>query len=249
MKRLFLIVVSISISTGVYYTIRYGLRPKPIPVLNATKFERPEQLGVVIYKRLRTDIRAERVVLLGSSLDVPEDFRVWDGLVKAALADHEKIVYFERTILPVDPVNRKYEVIPYDDAAVANGKLGELVKARQGKGKLILIHGLNREASHLVEQSLVRRLEVLLQHPLLALSILRLAVNATERETLEPACASPGTDLTGQGRLGCAAERVAKQMQRRALDPRNFWSVIERHGLKEYLVFVHPAGESDAKPN
>ena len=240
MKRLFWIVVAISISTGIYYTIRYGLRPKPIPVMNPTDFKRLEQVGIVAYKRLRTEVRAERVVLLGSSIEVPQDFRVWGGFVKAALADQEKLVFFERTQLPVEPVNQNYEIITYDDAAVASGALVEQVKEQVKKGPLVMIHGLTRETSHLVENSLARRLETTVQHPVLSLSILRFAITAAERESLQPPCLPPGADITGQGRLGCAAMKVARQYQRRALDANSIWSVIERHGLKEYLVFIHP---------
>ena len=59
MKRWIWFLVSIFISTGVYFTLRYGLRPKPIPVLNATEFNEAQQIGAVVYKRLRQEIRGE----------------------------------------------------------------------------------------------------------------------------------------------------------------------------------------------
>src|SRR6187200_922925 len=91
MKRWLWFLVSIVISTGVYFTLRYGLRPKPIPVLNATEFAETPQIGAVIYKRLRQEIRGERIVLLGSTPELQDYEQVWMGLLKTAVADQINI--------------------------------------------------------------------------------------------------------------------------------------------------------------
>src|SRR4051812_29815498 len=84
-KRWVWILVSIFISTGVYFTIRYGLRPKAIPVLNATEFAEVPQIGAVIYKRLRQEIRTEQLLLLGSTPELAGYEDLWVGLLKSAL--------------------------------------------------------------------------------------------------------------------------------------------------------------------
>src|SRR3954470_22627530 len=96
-KRWIFFLVSMIVSTGVYFTIRYGLRPKPIPVMNATSFNQPGEIGAVIYRRLRQEIRAERVLLLGSTPELSDYDEVWTGLLKTAAADNVNVpVFFQR---------------------------------------------------------------------------------------------------------------------------------------------------------
>src|SRR5579872_4491460 len=98
MKRWIWFAVSIFISTSVYFTIRYGLRPKPIPVMNASEFERPEQIGAVIYKRLYEEVGSERVLLLGSDKAIVQpSASMWTGFLLTARAAHTAVsVIFQR---------------------------------------------------------------------------------------------------------------------------------------------------------
>lgn len=237
MKRWLWILLAVCISTGVYYTIRYGLRPKPIPVMNPTDFTRLDQIGVVTYRRLRTDVRSERLLVLGTAEDAPEDDQVWAGFIKAAVADKEKIIYFTREGMQAAPPGNDYQTIVYDQAALDSGEFFKTVKAQLKSGQLVIVHSPTKEASHLVKASLARKLERFVQHPVLSLSTLRFALNEEESDGLQ--CLTATEDPDGNRRLGCAAQRVARHFMRKKLDPTKIWAVIERHGLKEYLVFIH----------
>src|SRR4051812_29027396 len=82
MSRWFWIAASVLISTLIYFTIRYGLSPKPIPVMNLTQFQNEEQIGADLYRRLRQNIRQERLLVLGSSADIPQIQSLWTGFLK-----------------------------------------------------------------------------------------------------------------------------------------------------------------------
>ena len=237
MRRLLWTLVSLCISTGVYFTIRYGLQPKSIPVMNPTDFENIEQLGVVIYKRLRQNIRTERLVLLGSRPEVRDEPRLWQGLLKAAAADREKIVVFARAGVELASANQAWETIVVESLNSAD--FSTRVLARISAGHLVVVHGLSTEVTHLVKGSLGREIEALVQHPVLSLSTVPLAIDQKARDELRPHCLDTGEDPDGQRRLGCAAQRVARKYSRKNLSPDKIWAVIERHGLKEYLVFLH----------
>jgi hypothetical protein len=239
MKRILWTLVSLCISTGVYFTIRYGLQPKSIPVMNPTDFQNLEQLGVVIYKRLRQSVRTERLVLLGSRAEVPEDPQVWQGFLKAAAADREKIVFFARDGRDVAPTTDAWETVNVDQALLDSGEFPRRVLARIKAGHLVVVHGLSTEVTHLVKGSLGREIEALVRHPVLSLSTMPFALDEKSRDDLRPHCLDTGEDPDGQRRLGCAAQRVARKFSRKALSPDKIWAVIERHGLKEYLVFLH----------
>lgn len=220
MKRWIWIVIAIGASTAIYFTIRYGLRPKPIPVMNATKFDRSEQIGIVIYKRLRQIVRAERVVLLGSSAGADDDQNVWQGFLKAAVADGEKLAIFN----------------PQDvDGLVFIDK----IKADIAAKSLVVVQGLTPDVSHLVAGSLSKKLEKVVGHPVLSLGSLPFIVRAEDYGDLQSQCLDAIENQTPVQRLDCAAQKVARKNLKKKLDPQQIWAVMERHGLKEYLLFIH----------
>jgi len=220
MSRWIWIIVAVCTSTAVYFTIRYGLRPKPIPVMNPTHFETAEQIGDMVYKRLRQNVRSDRMVLLGSAPGSEEDAQVWDGFARAAAADKENV-----EMLYLKDVTDKEAFFK---------RLQESIKAK----KLVLVQGLTPEVSHLVADSWSRQLDRQRKHPVLSVSVLRLAINPEEYDDVQTQCLDPN-DESGQKRLECAAQRVARKYLKRKLAPEKTWAVMERHGLKEYLLFIH----------
>jgi hypothetical protein len=239
MKRWLWVILSILISTGFYFTIRYGLRPKPIPVLNATEFSEAPQIGAVIYKRLRQEIRYESVMLLGSTPNLQEYEQVWTGLLKTALADEVKIsVLFQHEGMKIPQMQGAWETVPFNDQMVQSGELLNLVKARIEPGKLVVIHGATSEISHLVKDSLSRELDKGLERPVLALSTLSLSSKPEEQEALLAQCLSAAED-DNHMRMECAEVRVGKALMKKKISGGGIWAVMERQGLKEYLIFVH----------
>ncbi|MGZ3723411.1 MAG: hypothetical protein ACXVA9_10800 [Bdellovibrionales bacterium] len=238
MKRWIWFLVSIIISTGVYFTLRYGLRPKPIPVLNATEFSEAQQIGAVIYKRLRQEIRGERVLLLGSTPEMQEYEQVWTGLLKTAVADQVKIsVLFQHEGLKIPALEGAWETIPYSDQMIQSGELLAMVKTHLQSGKLVVIHGASTEVSHLMKASLSRILDGELGRPVLALSTLSLSLKPEEQSSLQAQCMSSEND--SQMRIECAEARVSKILTKKKPAEGKLWAVMERHGLKEYLIFIH----------
>jgi hypothetical protein len=230
---------AILISTVVYATIRYGLRPKPIPVMNATAFQQAEEIGAVIYKRLRQEVRAEQALVLGSDPDLKDYPEIWTGFLKAAVADNVKIeAFFERESLSLPWVMDGWPVVPFAPAKIASGELFNNVKARVGPGHLVVIHGPTDDVSHLTRDSLSRGLDAALQHPVLSISSVRLNLKPEEDEALQLRCVSalPGDPAA---RLDCAQARVSKILRKKKLEESPLWAVVERDGLKEYLVFVY----------
>ncbi len=240
MKRLLWIFCALFISTGVYFTIRYGLRPKPIPVMNPTEFEDPQQIGAVIYKRLRQNIIPERVIVLGSSADLKDYPGVWTGFLKTAIADKIKIdVFYQLDSLQAPESVGGWESVPFTEQMIQSGDFLNQVKIRMQAGHLVVIHGLTTEVSHLMANSLSRQLDSMAHHPVLSLSTLALTLNPDDQAGLQEMCLKPGLDGDGWARMGCAKARVGKAMLRKNMTPGKIWAVIERHGLQEYLIFIH----------
>ena len=226
---------SIFISTGVYFTIRYGLRPKPIPVMNATEFEQAPQIGAVIYRRLGDEIRSEHVLVLGSDMTLADSGEVWTGLLKTARADHVEVpVIFQREGLnSID--SGGVPIIPYNEQMVISGELVSLIKAKIQPGQLVIVHATTDEASHLHAESLSRSLDKELERPVLAFSTVNASLSAEEQERLITQCYDSHKEAAG--RIDCSQVRESKLLSKKKSG--KIWAVMERHGLKEYLVFIH----------
>ncbi len=228
------------ISTGVYFTIRYGLRPKPIPVLNPTQFQELKQIGTVLYKRLHQNIRAERIVLLGSSEEVKDYEQVWAGLIESALADKEKIVFFTREGMKPILNAAGADIVMFTEAQAQSDELFKEIGKRLQRKQLVVVHASTQEITHLVKGSISQRMDPVIRHPVLSISSLRFAIQDAEIDNLQPQClAAPEEGKEGIQRLRCAAFKVARKFLKKNLDAGHIWAVAERHGLKEYLVFIH----------
>lgn len=240
MKRWLWFILALLISTGTYFTIRYGLRPKPIPILNPTSFENLEQVGAVIYRRLRQEILNERLILLGSSAEITGFEELWNGFLKTAVADKIKIdVFFQRENVsqPLSPA--PWETILFNDSMLQSGVFFSQVKARLKAGHLVVIHGLNFEVTHLVKTSISRELDAVTQHPVLAISTWGLTLKPDEQEKLRAQCLMSIEEHVGDMTLGCVRARVAKTLLKKKRGTLPIWAVMQRHGLKEYLLFIH----------
>ena len=207
--------------------------------MSPTEFSDLEQIGAVIYKRLRQNVRAEHVVLLGSSPNVQDDFRIWSGFLKAATADGEKIVYFSPRGFPPVPANPAWESLQYEGTAIKADELLNQIKERLAAKRLIVVHAPVQDVSHFVKTSLSRQVDRIAQHPVLSISSLRFALSREEQDSLQSHCLDTQSENEGENRLSCASQKVSRKYQRKNLDASKIWAVIERHGLKEYLVFVH----------
>lgn len=229
--------LALGISSGVYFSIRYGLQPKPIPQLNPTVFDNPEQVGVVTYHALRPTLRQERVLVIGSSEAIKEYDQIWSGFVKAAQADGVKVdIVFQRDglTLPTAVQGIKTEAI-HD---LASPELLDHIKGTYQRGELALIHVKNVEATHLIADTITRRLQQLPNLPVVSISMLPLAVNEEAFEQLQPHCVDPRSDVQGENRFWCSAARISLHYLRKRLPPEKWVAAIERHGLKEFLLFV-----------
>lgn len=240
MSRWFWIVAAVLISTLIYFTIRYGLSPKPIPVMNLTEFKNEEEIGAVIERRLHQNIHQERLLILGSGPELKDPQSIWTGFLKTAIADKLKVdVFYQRQNSQAVPQVGDMQFETFDQAQVDSGKLVEDIKARIQRGHIVILHVSTTEASHLIKDSISKKLDSVLRQPVLSISTLPLAIDTKEEEGLQALCLDADKDEQGHFRLSCAAYKATRKAMRKKPDPAKIWAVLERHGLKEFLLFVH----------
>lgn len=233
------VALALAVSSGIYFSIRFGLRPKPIPMLNPTVFERADQIGVVAYKALRPSLRQERVLVLGSTPLISGYPEIWDGFLRAAIADGVKIdSVFERADLNLPDALKNLPIHSVSVADLASPEFIDAVKNTYQRGEMSVIQLLNLEATHLIAGTVTRRLSELPELPVVSVSLMPLAVNQEDFDKLEPHCVDPRNNNVGEARLWCEASRISRIYLRKHLTAEKWVAAIERHGFKEYLLFV-----------
>lgn len=240
MKRIVWIVIAVVSSVGVYFTIRYGLRPKPIPILNPTHFENPEQIGAVIYRRLRQNLRSERLLVIGSKKDLAQSAEIWNGFLKTAMADKMKIdQFYQWPNLALPTSASQLQTVYLQEADLANEDLLKNIHQSIQRGSVVIVHVPTEEATHLVKGSLTRKLEQLPNIPVFSISIVPWSINAEGTKALAEECTQPDSPDRLDLQLQCAVYRLSRKFLRKKLDPSKSWAAAERHGLKEYLLFIN----------
>lgn len=246
--------LALVLSFGLYFALKWGLKPKPIPQINPSQFESLEQVGAVTYRRLRSALRQEKMVVVGSAPWIRDYERLWNGFIAAAREDHWQIhVLFEdptlRPIKDFSDLNRRPLAWPDASAQVIKE-----IKEDLRFGHLVVVHTTFNHSAHRGETSLVKELEAAFHRPWTALTMLGFAVTAEELENLQPLCIDEMAPTSRREYAACAAARLSRRFLRKHLDPTRIWAAVEQHGLKDYFIFVHeptpPATDSDEpKPN
>lgn len=235
------VALSLALSSGIYFSIRYGLRPKPIPLLNPTVFDRADQIGIVAYRALQPSLRQERILVLGSTPSLPEYEAIWDGFIRAAIADGVKIdSVFERADLKLPESLKNFSgVHTVSEADLASPDFVKQVMNAYQRGEMALMQVLSLEATHLIAGTVTNRLQALPELPVVSVSMLPLAVRQEDFEQLQPHCLDPRDDAAAsESRLWCAASRISRSYLRKHLTADKWVAAVERHGFKEYLLFV-----------
>lgn len=231
------VVLALVISSSIYLSIRYGLRPKPIPIMKPTSFSSLEEMGVVTYRRLRQQIRSEKVLVLGVELSDPEGQNLWVGLMKAAVADKVTIQdVFVDSRIESSIFFQGFKTTSFVADAPQDLK-DTLIKGRRRNG-LVIVLASNQDSSHLRKDSLTKILEKSPLGPIMSLSQMPLILNKEILEEKSESCAD--LDMSDfLSRSECVVYRFSKQHLRRKLSPEKLYGGVERYGLKEYLIFIH----------
>lgn len=231
------VLIAVVLSSGIYFSIRYGLRPKPIPLMKPTHFSSLEEVGVVTFRRMFQPIRSEKVMVLGYEPSRQDSILVWQGLVKAARESGlniQKVYYMGEEELP--SYFKRFKVEPLNLGQIESLQK-ELIRSRRRNGIFVFIVPRD-EATHLMKNSFTKRLEASSLGPVLSISQLPLVLDPEKQEELSGACTELGK-TSDQKRLQCITFKYAKSQWRRKIDPELIQGAIERYGLKEYLLFIH----------
>lgn len=230
----FLLVVS-----GLGLSIRFGLKPKPVALINPTQVDIYEEAGVIAYRRLRQNLKEERVWVLGSNPLISAYPQIWNGFIAAARNDDTPVdvLYTQRELKDLrDFTGVETKSISLDEDI--DSLINEIKEHIYNK-KRVLVQTVLNESSHMIEGAFIYKLESALERPVISFNLLPMAVNREEMDVLQPTCPEGLSVLEGLDPLGCAAANISRKFLRKRLSAKKLWVAMEKHGLKEVLLFIH----------
>jgi len=223
------------VGLGLYFSIRYGIAPKPVPLIKATEVSSLTEAGVLAYKRMRQENRATNVIVAGVSPFVVGYQEFWQGWVLAAREDDSGFDQIMTT-----PGARLFR-----EAQVMNQKEYEDKDTQtlmSDKKQRYLVYTNFNQSSHLNDNGLSQMFE----------SKRRKAVLLTQhrfwpfREKVDELglnCEGDGQNKDLRLGLDCLAEFVSRQHFRKNLDPSKSYLALYRFGRQDYIIFHYQPGE------
>jgi hypothetical protein len=240
MNKLYFSAMGLIFGVAVFFLLRYGVGPRPIGIMKPTEFERGEQIGAVVYRRLRQDFRNESRVVLGVQPATESHLDMISGFLRTAAAEggaYDVLILDPR--LPGPRGIPPLQVMSFDLNKDAE-QIANVLKVYHRENKRVVLVTANHFSTHLIKENPIHRLETILQKPILAISLTQLALRRDEERKLEPPCVGGAHNVQGTAPLGCAILRQSQRLYRKNLTPKaEILATMEQHGLTDYLLFIH----------
>lgn len=247
MHKLLISAFSLIIAGGIFLSLKHGLGPKPVPQINPSLFAKPEEIGAVVYRRLRQVIKENHIIVLGNFPLIHNYDQIWQGFIRTAVADGVKI----KTILQQPELKAMEHIgdIPVKlvRATEDTGTIrDELLAAADGE--TIIIYTVPNFSSHLLASSPLVKLRSELKRPILSLTTLAFVLKKEKLADLQPPCPDGAVALTDLSPLGCASANISRKFFRKKYEEKDLMAAMEMHGALDYLLFVHDAAVTSHGP-
>jgi hypothetical protein len=185
----------------------------PARVLNPTNFDKPEQLGAVIFRRFWQEIRDEKILIVGSSPFLRDYDRVWRVFLQVAAKEN---ITFGRVFAQADLRDLGVKAEPLDWEAVQVALAGP---------DRILVHLVSTDEMLNEAQTRTMRGLILFQD--------LLPVKAEAIQLLQSRCGE------NDKAIACVALKALSHGKKRKFSVDKLTAVVEKHGRREHYLFVH----------
>lgn len=241
MPRWLWFLLTLIISSGIYLSVRYGLRPKPIAMINPTVIGQPVEMGALVYRRIYEAIRTEKILFFGYS-DVKIFSSPFVGFIKSARA-HGMVF---KTIIEVSDSKRPNELattlaleLATNWITVTPEDLLQTLKEQITKNQVVVVVVPVEQATHLERSGLIKQMEAELKSPIVAINFLPFYVTENQLEQQNIDCSKSKEEMNAKEKLDCASMKISRKFLRKKLDELKYYVALEWHGLKEYLAYLH----------
>lgn len=201
--------------------IKGRVEVEPVRILNPTTFDRPEEVGAILFRRFWNEINSERLTVFASTPSVKGYDRIWKGFLLVAEANHIQFDRFfsESQLKPISTLPSE----PVDWEQIQLALIG---------GRRVLVQLSTTDANwSAVKERTQGGFFVFLN---------LLPVDEREKEILRHEC---GADEKAP-RMSCQALVALRTGKKREIDPNKLTAVVEKYQERGHLLLLHePAAQ------
>lgn len=221
-----IIIASIVFAVGALFLVFRGdVELNPLRVLNPTNFSSSPEIGAVTFRRFWQEMNAEKLVILGSSPFLKEYDLVWRGFL--SVAKENKIEF-----------THVFQQEGLRAIAFESSEGSFKVQALSWEQVQLALIGQNRVLVHVVatDQMWKEAAERTTGGFIIFQSLLPISDFA--KNILNSSC-RVGENIGFQ--ISCQALKSLNQGKKKKIDLLKTAAVIEKHGLREHILYVHEA--------
>lgn len=230
--RLTFIVAALVFLLGVVMFVMNIVKAKPVALINPTEIANFREAGALVLERLREEIKTANVFVLGTHPLITNGDSVWDGFVTRAEMDAllKPGLVASHNGLPSLPAKlggeRQIFYWPEDQT-----KMAEWIQTFTPTFFLTTSFQSHPRAQGGLASAFPENPNVIY------ITEAPFYVNPTQLNASGAKCKY--RSLFPEDLLRCASEQVSLKFFRKKLDPNKRWMAMERHGLRNIMVFLY----------
>lgn len=234
--KAFILIGFVIVSASLYLSLRYGVAPRAIPLIKPTEVSSITSAGVLAYRRMRQDLRANSLLITGSLPLVFDYEQFWQGFHLAANKDQAKYleIFYSHGL---ELFKESGLVEAHETQELYFKDLRSLITKPRS---LIYTHSLM--SSHFAEDGLSAQLESE-QKPAVLITLHPFLVTRDQIKRKNNRCDQMPEDASVISKLDCVAEKVSIQSYKKKLDPTKSYIALYRYGRQDYVAFFY-AGQN-----
>lgn len=227
--------------SGIFLTIKYGLQPRPIRLINLSSFDTPLKLAQSIELRLHEELKQAPILLFGFQPEKAQQLEVIKEFVRSSKDSgliYDTVVADDNLSLPAEiPVSEKI-----DSQAKLETLAAGLKAALVQKRKVLLILP-SVYSAQLVGGNVADLLRRKFEIPLMSFTLVELPRNREQEKAVSIPCLMTDADSTGVGALGCAILQTGRAHYRKKMESGKRTGLMDQRGVSDFLIFYSNEAE------
>jgi hypothetical protein len=238
MQKRYYAAMAVFLGLNAWGILKFSQAPPPKDIMKPSFFDRPEEVGAVVYRRLYGDMGQNDVVLFGVRPNDISHQKLVEGFLATSVQEKLPItVVFRESHLEVPAVPPGTEVIDFEFNSDQSA-LTEKVRAQTAQGKRVLLYTANTLSSHLIKNNPVERFEAAWGKPVFTISSVDVALRREQEQPNDPPCVGSERDGQGTAALGCAALLKGRSFYRKNIDVSRIVALMDQRGEKDLLLYL-----------
>jgi len=223
------------VCAGIFFTLKYGLQPRPLSKIDLSSFEVPLKFAESIQFRMREEIKATPILIFGIQPDQAYQLELLQEFIKInkepSMA-YDTIVADEHLALPSD-----FKVSERIDSLQKTEALAQGLKTAIEQNRRVLVVMPSIYSAQLVGGNVADLLKRKFQLPMGSFTVVDFPrLREKEKEVTIP-CMMTDADTSGVGSLGCAILQKARLAYRKKMTPGFRTGMMDQRGSSDFLIF------------